>query len=386
MVRTVLPSDLEDSQEATAHHEAGHAMLHRLLRGHIQHDATMEPDRFDKGSAAPDCHGDTPFIGEICGDDYCRHEVWDALAGPVAEWIFRRQAGVTSRELLPWMHSLSTESLARVGPNQLNRDEFTSAIHRYCVECLCAFNTLTSSDGSHPGAHSVRAVAHEAEIVTSIVSGRWECVTKLAQARLASADAAISGSLLASLLDKVPESDVTEFNESKARRDRDEESAATSLDLSLEVLRTLPSLFEASSEVTRQEFRAFVRDGLSRHSSIFAFIWAKLVFAAERSAFERAARAEGYPKERHVELTGTCYANRRRCREGLPRRVDAEGPFKVRSLAVSERVEVVLRTVLVGGGATLVMDGWVLLLRRFGIPSLNFAFLGRWLGNLPEEN
>ena len=69
----------------------------------------------------------------------------------------------------------------------------------------------------------------------------------------------------------------------------------TSLDLSLEVLRTLPSLFEASSEVTRQEFRAFVRDGLSRHSSIFAFIWAKRVFTAERPAFERAARAEGYP-------------------------------------------------------------------------------------------
>ncbi|HXN30244.1 MAG TPA: CHASE domain-containing protein [Polyangiaceae bacterium] len=69
----------------------------------------------------------------------------------------------------------------------------------------------------------------------------------------------------------------------------------TSLDLSLEDLRTLPSLFEASSEVTRQEFRAFVRDGLTRHSSIFAFIWAKRVFAAERPAFERAARAEGYP-------------------------------------------------------------------------------------------
>jgi hypothetical protein len=44
----------------------------------------------------------------------------------------------------------------------------------------------------------------------------------------------------------------------------------------------------------------------------------------------------------------------------------------------------VLRTVLIGGGATLVMDGWALLLRRFGIPSLKFAFLGRGLGNLPR--
>ena len=79
------------------------------------------------------------------------------------------------------------------------------------------------------------------------------------------------------------------------RASRAARALQTSLDLSLEVLRTLPSLFEASQEVTRQEFRAFVRDGLSRHSSIFAFIWAKRVFAAERSAFERAARAEGYP-------------------------------------------------------------------------------------------
>jgi hypothetical protein len=44
----------------------------------------------------------------------------------------------------------------------------------------------------------------------------------------------------------------------------------------------------------------------------------------------------------------------------------------------------VLRTVLIGVGATLVMDGWALLLRRFGIPSLNFAFLGRWIGHLRQ--
>lgn len=49
---------------------------------------------------------------------------------------------------------------------------------------------------------------------------------------------------------------------------------------------------------------------------------------------------------------------------------------------MSEPVEFVLRTVLIGAGATLVMDGWALLLRQFGIPSLNFAFLGRWIGHL----
>src|SRR5688572_10669313 len=46
--------------------------------------------------------------------------------------------------------------------------------------------------------------------------------------------------------------------------------------------------------------------------------------------------------------------------------------------------ELVLRTVLIGGGATLVMDGWATLLRRFGVPSLNLRLLGRWLGHLPE--
>jgi hypothetical protein len=30
------------------------------------------------------------------------------------------------------------------------------------------------------------------------------------------------------------------------------------------------------------------------------------------------------------------------------------------------------------------MDPWALLLGRFGIPSLNFASLGRWLGHVPD--
>ena len=51
---------------------------------------------------------------------------------------------------------------------------------------------------------------------------------------------------------------------------------------------------------------------------------------------------------------------------------------------MGERVEVVLRAVLIGVGATLVMDAWALLLRRLGVPSLNFALLGRWIGHLPE--
>jgi hypothetical protein len=51
---------------------------------------------------------------------------------------------------------------------------------------------------------------------------------------------------------------------------------------------------------------------------------------------------------------------------------------------VNERLEFVVCTLLIGGGATVVMDAWALLLGRLGIPSLNFALLGRWIGHLPQ--
>ncbi|WP_353091051.1 DUF2938 domain-containing protein [Methylibium sp.] len=38
--------------------------------------------------------------------------------------------------------------------------------------------------------------------------------------------------------------------------------------------------------------------------------------------------------------------------------------------------------VLIGAGATAVMDTWLLVLRRAGVPTLNFAHLGRWAGHL----
>ncbi len=38
--------------------------------------------------------------------------------------------------------------------------------------------------------------------------------------------------------------------------------------------------------------------------------------------------------------------------------------------------------VLIGIGATAVMDAWLLLLQRIGVPTLNFAFIGRWVGHL----
>lgn len=48
-------------------------------------------------------------------------------------------------------------------------------------------------------------------------------------------------------------------------------------------------------------------------------------------------------------------------------------------------LEFAWRTLAIGAGATLVMDLWALLLKRFGVPSLNFALLGRWIGHLPRR-
>lgn len=48
-------------------------------------------------------------------------------------------------------------------------------------------------------------------------------------------------------------------------------------------------------------------------------------------------------------------------------------------------LEFIQCAVLIGVGATLVMDLWALFIKRcFGAPSLNFAMVGRWLGHLPR--
>jgi hypothetical protein len=53
-------------------------------------------------------------------------------------------------------------------------------------------------------------------------------------------------------------------------------------------------------------------------------------------------------------------------------------------IAMSRGLEFATRVFLIGVLATIMMDVWALLLRRFGVPSLNFAYLGRWLGHLPQ--
>lgn len=51
---------------------------------------------------------------------------------------------------------------------------------------------------------------------------------------------------------------------------------------------------------------------------------------------------------------------------------------------MTDKLEFLTRAVLIGTGATMTMDLWALLLRQVGVPSLNFAFLGRWLAHLPD--
>jgi hypothetical protein len=43
-----------------------------------------------------------------------------------------------------------------------------------------------------------------------------------------------------------------------------------------------------------------------------------------------------------------------------------------------------LYVVLIGVGATLVMDAWGLLLRQFNVPAPNYALVGRWLGHIAK--
>lgn len=43
-----------------------------------------------------------------------------------------------------------------------------------------------------------------------------------------------------------------------------------------------------------------------------------------------------------------------------------------------------LRATLAGAGATAVMDLWLLLLARLGVPVLDLALVGRWVGHWPR--
>jgi hypothetical protein len=49
---------------------------------------------------------------------------------------------------------------------------------------------------------------------------------------------------------------------------------------------------------------------------------------------------------------------------------------------MSKGLEIVVRAVLIGVGATVIMDLWAALLKYlFGVPSLDYGMLGRWFGH-----
>lgn len=54
-------------------------------------------------------------------------------------------------------------------------------------------------------------------------------------------------------------------------------------------------------------------------------------------------------------------------------------------MKATNMLELWVRAVLIGAGATLVMDFWAVLQKRlFGIPSLDYRLVGRWIGHWPE--
>lgn len=62
----------------------------------------------------------------------------------------------------------------------------------------------------------------------------------------------------------------------------------------LDVLDTIESYYAASQFVSRQEFRTFVRSALERYPGLAALSWNQRVQHADRAAFERSVRADGY--------------------------------------------------------------------------------------------
>jgi CHASE1-domain containing sensor protein len=63
--------------------------------------------------------------------------------------------------------------------------------------------------------------------------------------------------------------------------------------LPVEVLASVPALFESSVEVSRSEFRTFTAGALERRPGIYALEWLPLVPDVQRAAYEAAARADG---------------------------------------------------------------------------------------------
>ena len=67
------------------------------------------------------------------------------------------------------------------------------------------------------------------------------------------------------------------------------------IERNLEVLESIGGLFDASAEVERQDFRAFVKGPLSRHQEIQALSWNQRVKDSDRASYEAARQNDGFP-------------------------------------------------------------------------------------------
>ena len=76
-----------------------------------------------------------------------------------------------------------------------------------------------------------------------------------------------------------------------------------SIDRDLEVLHSVRSLYQASMEVERGEFREFVSRYLSTNPSVRAIAWVHRVAGSERTTYEEGARQEGFSSFEIVEAS-----------------------------------------------------------------------------------
>ncbi|HEY9749094.1 MAG TPA: CHASE domain-containing protein [Allocoleopsis sp.] len=67
------------------------------------------------------------------------------------------------------------------------------------------------------------------------------------------------------------------------------------IDTNLEILQAVGKLYQASEQVTRQDFETFLTDFIANHSSIYGFNWAPKVLNRDRASFERQMRTIGFP-------------------------------------------------------------------------------------------
>lgn len=70
----------------------------------------------------------------------------------------------------------------------------------------------------------------------------------------------------------------------------------------LNELRELEGFYVSSSHVTRSSFRSYANNVLSHHAGIYALQWIPRVAAAERGAYESAARKDGFLQFRFTKL------------------------------------------------------------------------------------